>query len=121
MVTIDPSQVAEEDTGVTPQLEDRIMFITGANYGIGAATAKAFATQEAQVFITSYGDPCRYLENGRPRRVAPTGIVFVPGVPRDMLTTQQSWPRPGKPAYAPLPVLPSYVIISLSRIMRHQS
>jgi 3-oxoacyl-[acyl-carrier protein] reductase len=45
---------------IDPQLEGRIILITGANHGIGAATAMAFATQGAQVFITYYRDTCRY-------------------------------------------------------------
>jgi 3-oxoacyl-[acyl-carrier protein] reductase len=36
------------DTG----LENRVVLITGGNHGIGAATARAFATQGARVFIT---------------------------------------------------------------------
>jgi 3-oxoacyl-[acyl-carrier protein] reductase len=31
--------------------------VTGANHGIGATTAKAFAAQGAKVFLTSYGEP----------------------------------------------------------------
>jgi 3-oxoacyl-[acyl-carrier protein] reductase len=47
---------------INPQLKGRIVLITGANHGIGAATAKAFASQRAQVFITYYRAPCRYSE-----------------------------------------------------------
>jgi 3-oxoacyl-[acyl-carrier protein] reductase len=36
------------DTG----LENRVVLITGGNHGIGAATARAFATQGARAFIT---------------------------------------------------------------------
>jgi len=36
------------DTG----LKNKIVLVTGANHGIGAATAKAFAAEEAKVFIT---------------------------------------------------------------------
>jgi 3-oxoacyl-[acyl-carrier protein] reductase len=45
---------------IDPQLEGRIILITGANHGIGAATAKAFTAQGAQAFITYYRDTCRY-------------------------------------------------------------
>jgi 3-oxoacyl-[acyl-carrier protein] reductase len=46
---------------IDPQLKNKVVLITGANHGIGAATAKAFATQEeAKVFITYYRDVCRY-------------------------------------------------------------
>ena len=37
---------------VDPGLKDRVVLITGANHGIGAATARAFAMQRAKVFIT---------------------------------------------------------------------
>jgi 3-oxoacyl-[acyl-carrier protein] reductase len=53
------------DTG----LKDKVILITGANHGIGAATAKAFAVQGAKVFITYYRPPRQYteqeLENAR--------------------------------------------------------
>lgn len=45
---------------IDPQLEGRVVLITGANHGIGAATARAFANQGAQVFITYYRDTCPY-------------------------------------------------------------
>ncbi len=47
---------------IDPQLENKVVLITGANHGIGAATAKAFASQGAKVFITYYRDACPYSE-----------------------------------------------------------
>jgi len=42
---------------IDPGLEGKVVLITGANHGIGAATAEAFAAQRAKVFLTSYGEP----------------------------------------------------------------
>lgn len=44
------------------QLENKIVLITGANHGIGAATAKIFAAQKAKVFVTFHRDASRYSE-----------------------------------------------------------
>ncbi len=47
---------------IDPQLAGKVVLITGANHGIGAATARAFALQGARVFITYYREPTRYTE-----------------------------------------------------------
>ena len=42
------------------KLNDKVVLITGANHGIGAATAKAFASQGAKVFITYFRETPPY-------------------------------------------------------------
>ena len=48
---------------INPQLENKTVLITGANHGIGAAIAKAFAEQGAKVFITYYQPPTDYPQD----------------------------------------------------------
>jgi 3-oxoacyl-[acyl-carrier protein] reductase len=48
---------------IDPNLEGKVVFITGANHGIGAATAQAFAAQGAKVFITYYRELPRFDED----------------------------------------------------------
>jgi 3-oxoacyl-[acyl-carrier protein] reductase len=47
---------------IDPKLENKVVLVTGANHGIGAATASAFAAQHAHVFVTYYREPSRYSE-----------------------------------------------------------
>jgi 3-oxoacyl-[acyl-carrier protein] reductase len=43
-------------------LEGKVVLITGANHGIGAATARLFVEQGADVFLTYFRPPCPYSE-----------------------------------------------------------
>ncbi len=45
---------------IDPKLKNKIVLISGANHGIGAATALTFAVQEAKVFITYYREECKF-------------------------------------------------------------
>jgi 3-oxoacyl-[acyl-carrier protein] reductase len=47
---------------IDPQLTDKVVLITGANHGIGAATARAFAAQGAKVFISYFREATNYSD-----------------------------------------------------------
>jgi 3-oxoacyl-[acyl-carrier protein] reductase len=46
--------ILQEELMIDPKLRRKVALVTGANHGIGAATAKELATQGAGVFITYY-------------------------------------------------------------------
>ncbi len=48
---------------IDTNLKNKVVLITGANHGIGAATAKAFARQGAKVFISFYRGDCPLSED----------------------------------------------------------
>ncbi|UCB43612.1 MAG: SDR family oxidoreductase [Dehalococcoidales bacterium] len=71
---------------IDPVLESKVVLITGANHGIGAATTRAFAQQGAKVFITYYREPSQYSDDELEKaREAGTG-----GMPLYRAMQQQS-------------------------------
>ena len=47
---------------IDPKLKGKVALITGANHGIGAATALALGKQGVKIFASSFRPPCQYSE-----------------------------------------------------------
>src|SRR5258708_5098965 len=61
---------------INPGLQNKVVLITGANHGIGAATAQALALQGAHIFITYL----RLPRLGKPSEQADDADMHVPGL-----------------------------------------
>ena len=67
-------------------LQDKVAIVTGANHGIGAATARALAEQGARVFLTYL----RLPPLGTPAQQAIAGDTHTPGLARYNFNRAQS-------------------------------
>jgi hypothetical protein len=62
--TASPAGLAPGRTDMLdPSLDRKVVLITGANHGIGAAAARQFVEQGAPVFLTYYRPPCSYSQS----------------------------------------------------------
>jgi 3-oxoacyl-[acyl-carrier protein] reductase len=63
---------------IDPGLEGKVVLITGANHGIGAVAALAFAAQGARVFLTWFREPSPYgdEELAKARQAGVGGVLF---------------------------------------------
>jgi 3-oxoacyl-[acyl-carrier protein] reductase len=63
---------------IDPGLEGKVVLITGANHGIGAAAARALAIQGARVFVAYFREPCPYGEEAldEARQAGVGGVLF---------------------------------------------
>ncbi len=80
-------------------LEGRIVLVTGASRGIGAATAEAFAQQGAHVILTARSaDPLESVEDrihkaGGTATIAPLDLVNADSIGRLALAVSERWGR----------------------------
>ena len=61
---------------IDPRLDGKVAMVTGANHGIGAATARALAAQGVKVFLTYFREPTEFSpEELKAARAAGAGGV----------------------------------------------